>query len=238
MSRMLASVTSVEEARIALDAGVDIIDLKDPSQGALGALPLKVIEDIVQAIDGRRPVSATIGDLPMHPAIIMQRAETVAAAGVDIVKIGFFGSAHHLDCVRAVSPLAMRGQRVVAVLFADEAPDLSLLPDLATAGFHGVMLDTAHKNGKRLPDHISAEELRRFVRQAKSLKLFTGLAGSLHESDISLLLPVAPDYLGFRGALCDQSNRTRALDGSRIRYLLEVLHECNKLNDIKNYCPA
>jgi uncharacterized protein (UPF0264 family) len=235
---MLASVTGVDEAHIVLDAGVDIIDLKDPSQGALGALPLNIIEAIVQDVDGRRLVSATIGDLPMQPDLVMRRAEAVAATGVDIVKIGFFGSKCHLDCIRAVMPLASRGQHMVAVLFADEAPDLYLLPELASAGFHGVMLDTAHKNGKRLLDYLSLIELQGFVRLAKSLGLLTGLAGSLCESDISRLVPVAPDYLGFRGALCERSNRAGAMDIFRVEHLLGVLYKCNKTQYKEDCFPA
>ena len=37
MTQLLVSVKNVEETFIALDAGVDIIDLKDPANGALGA---------------------------------------------------------------------------------------------------------------------------------------------------------------------------------------------------------
>ena len=38
MTQLLISVKNVKETLIALDAGVDIIDLKDPDNGALGAL--------------------------------------------------------------------------------------------------------------------------------------------------------------------------------------------------------
>jgi uncharacterized protein (UPF0264 family) len=226
--KMLASVTSVEEARMALDAGADIIDLKNPAQGALGALSLQVIDDIVREVAGRRPISATIGDLPMQPELVLRMAESIAATGVDMLKIGFFGSQGHLECIRAVTALTAGGQRIVAVLFADEMPGLSLLPALASARFHGVMLDTAHKIGGRLPDHLSLAELRQFVQQAKSLGLLTGLAGSLSENDIELLVPLAPDYLGFRGALCEKSSRTNALNPARVKHLLGVLHACNK----------
>ena len=70
MTQMLASVVNLEEALIALEAGTDIIDLKNPAQGALGALLLTVIRDIVMALAGAVPVSATIGDLPMQPDIL------------------------------------------------------------------------------------------------------------------------------------------------------------------------
>jgi len=63
---MLASVTSPEEAAIVLRAGVEIVDLKNPAAGALGALPYQLVEDVVQLVDGQAVVSATIGDLPME----------------------------------------------------------------------------------------------------------------------------------------------------------------------------
>ncbi|MGB5801423.1 MAG: (5-formylfuran-3-yl)methyl phosphate synthase, partial [Mesorhizobium sp.] len=47
MTKMLASVTGVEEAEIALSGQVDIIDLKNPSAGALGAAALETIRATV-----------------------------------------------------------------------------------------------------------------------------------------------------------------------------------------------
>ncbi|MGB8549761.1 MAG: (5-formylfuran-3-yl)methyl phosphate synthase, partial [Xanthobacteraceae bacterium] len=47
---MLASVTGAEEAEIALEHGADIIDLKDPSEGALRALPLDLVRAAVAAV--------------------------------------------------------------------------------------------------------------------------------------------------------------------------------------------
>src|SRR5262245_29278297 len=62
----LASVRDAAEAELAIGAGADIVDLKDPEGGALGALPPATIEACVRAIGGRVPVSATIGDLPLE----------------------------------------------------------------------------------------------------------------------------------------------------------------------------
>ena len=52
MMRLLISVKNVEEALIALTIGVDVIDLKDPNVGALGALNLTDTQQILQAIAG------------------------------------------------------------------------------------------------------------------------------------------------------------------------------------------
>lgn len=48
--RMLVSVRDVAEAREAARAGVDFIDLKEPSAGALGGLALPVIRAVVAAL--------------------------------------------------------------------------------------------------------------------------------------------------------------------------------------------
>jgi uncharacterized protein (UPF0264 family) len=224
---LLASVTSVAEALIVLECGADIIDLKNPQEGALGALPLSTIQEIVHAIAGRKPVSATIGDLPMHPGQIASAVEKTAAAGVDIVKIGFFGQVGHPECIGAVAPLTAGGVKVVAVLFADIDPDFGLLPLLSQAGFHGVMLDTAAKNGIRLGDSLDEKSLRQFVDLSRSLGLLTGLAGSLSISDIPKLAEISPSYLGFRGALCRNSNRNNGLDRSHLAHAVEVLRKSN-----------
>lgn len=90
MTRMLASVTGIEEAEIALSGGVDIVDLKDPKAGALGAVSMETMLRTISFIAGRAPVSAVCGDLPMEPETIRIKAEEIAATGVDYVKIGFF----------------------------------------------------------------------------------------------------------------------------------------------------
>lgn len=227
MTRLLASVRNRDEALMAMQAGVDILDLKNPDEGALGALPLPTIREIVDMVDGQVMVSATIGDLPMHPDRVVFAIEHTAAQGVGIVKAGFFGSDGHEACMQAIQPLAMRGIRVVAVMFADQQPDFSLLPKLKAAGFFGVMLDTARKNGKRLCDWLDQETLRGFLKSAQAIDLKAGLAGSLMLADIPLLTALQPDYLGFRGALCDRGQRCEKLLKTRIQEAGDLLRECN-----------
>ena len=90
MTGMLASVNCVAEALLVLEAGVDIIDLKQPALGALGALDIIVVQEIVTEVNQRCPVSATIGDLPMQPQVVFNAVKAMAETGVDYVKIGFF----------------------------------------------------------------------------------------------------------------------------------------------------
>lgn len=211
MTGLLASVMTVGEAEAALAGGADIIDLKDPRSGALGALPAPIIRDCVTAIAGQRPVSATVGDLPMQPDILVAAAERIAALGIDFVKVGLFPGGDLDGCLARLSRLAAKGTRLVAVMFADQEPDLATLPRLDDYGFAGAMLDTADKGSGGLRAHLAEPVLRDFAEQSRALGLLTGLAGSLGCNDISALLPLRPDYLGFRGALT-LAGRTAGLD--------------------------
>lgn len=228
MTKLLASITNVQEARVALNADVDIVDLKNPLEGALGALPLAEVHTIVGVIAGRKLTSATIGDLPMDPELLICATEQMAQAGVDIIKLGFFGSDGHRDCIKALKPLADKGVRMVGVLFADQSPDFGLLPELKAAGFYGVMLDTAEKAGNNLLDYILLDGLSHFVQLAHACQLECGLAGSLGLLHIPALAALKPDYLGFRGALCKNNLRASVLSGSRVNEIRTVLYKYNK----------
>jgi dihydroneopterin aldolase len=224
MTKMLASVTGPDEANIAISGGADIVDLKDPKAGALGAVATETVRQTVTAIAGRRLISAVCGDLPMEPGTIRAKAEEIAAAGVDYVKIGFFPSANAAACADALAPLARR-KKLIAVLFADLAPDFELLRYFSRHGFHGAMIDTADKAKGRLLDHLPPERVPGFVSRAKALSLTVGLSGSLEAPDIPRLLPFAPDFLGFRGALCDQTQRTRSIDAEAVRQIRALIPE-------------
>lgn len=224
MSVFLASVRSVEEAKIALQYA-DIIDLKEPSNGALGALPLEIIKNIVNFIDGRKPVSATVGDLPMSPEVLVHAVEATAMTGVDIVKVGFFEA--DTACINALRALTQTHVKLVAVLFADASLHLGSIPLLADAGFYGVMLDTAHKHNPGLCDCVSLKQLEEFLTQAREYQLMTGLAGSLRIENVKYLSAFGADYLGFRGALCEQNQRENQLKSSKlaqVQLLLQKYH--------------
>ena len=212
MTAFLASVASLAEIEVAIAGGADIIDLKDPSEGALGAWPLASIREAVSQVDGRRPVSATVGNLPMDPARVPAAVTRTLDAGADFVKVGFFQDGDRPACIRALRRGAARSGRLVAVLFADLDPDPYLLPALADAGFMGVMLDTADKGGRSLREQLSGERLARFTAAARAEGLAIGLAGSLGLDDAPPLLALGPDFLGFRGALCGSAGRDGPLD--------------------------
>jgi (5-formylfuran-3-yl)methyl phosphate synthase len=214
MPGLLASVATLDEIEEALAFGADLIDLKDPSRGALGAWPPALLAAAVAAVGRRRPVSATVGNLAPVPGQLAAAARHTATAGVDMVKLGFLAGADHRTLARELAPLAGDGLRLVAVLMADQGPDLAMPAVLKEAGFFGVMLDTADKKAGSLRNHLGELQLAEFVRTARRHGLFCGLAGSLGLEDIAVLAAMRPDYLGFRGALC-AGDRAGALDFGR-----------------------
>lgn len=228
-TRLLISVRSASEAALALEGGADIIDVKEPRDGVLGAAPLDVIRAVVDTVAGRRPVSATVGDVPFHAAA--EAARAVAATGVDYVKIGAFGiwSAGDFD-LRPFAPLIAAGRRLVLVMFADRAPDFAVVPQLGAAGFRGVMLDTVAKDGSSLTAHLDMTTLSLFVTEACHAGLFAGLAGSLRATDIAPLLALAPDVLGFRGAACKGGARREELDKAKLIALRQSMPQ-NQLHN-------
>jgi (5-formylfuran-3-yl)methyl phosphate synthase len=211
MTAMLASVTTIDEAGIALRGGADLIDLKDPTSGALGRLETQVIRSIVKSIGGKRPVSATIGDQPMQPGVIVGLVEEIAATGIDYVKIGLVADESGLSVIRALASLT-RQFRLIAVFFADQNIDAIQFNALQGGGFTGVMLDTFDKGKGSLRSVASTAQIARFVNETQARNLLCGLAGSLKQNDIAPLVALQPDYLGFRGALCFGRNRIAAID--------------------------
>lgn len=222
MTKMLASVNSVAEALLVLNANVDIIDLKQPALGALGALETDLVKQIVTEINKRCPVSATIGDLPMQPELIYQAVKAMAETGVDYIKIGFFPGGDLSGTLEKLAPLTSTTS-LIAVLFADNRPDFSVLTSLKEIGFKGVMLDTATKDNGSLTKIMSHADIAQFVQQAKDQHMLCGLAGSLGLDDIPELIPYRADYLGFRGALCLKHERTAQLNKSSVIQVKRVI---------------
>jgi dihydroneopterin aldolase len=222
MTGLLASVRSAAEAALAVTGGADIVDAKEPSAGALGRVEPAALRAIVREVGGRCPVSATIGDLDLDPEFVSAAVESTAGDGADIVKIGVFPGALEVTWA-ALNLLTRRGLRLVAVVFADRAPDLVQLPArCAEAGFFGIMLDTADKSLGSLTAHLDPEALAAFVARARTCGLVSGLAGSLRIGDIPSIAPLGADYLGFRSALT-VAGRSSGLDATALRAVRQAL---------------
>lgn len=230
MTRMLVSVRDVPEALAAARAGAHFIDLKDPSAGALGGLPPRRIARIVRALRAAHPgvpVSATIGDLaPDAGDEILRRVASVAACGVDYVKVGVDAGPEGASAGAATAllqRLAGCGATVVPVLIADRGVDAALVhAALRERVFPALMLDTVDKRRGSLLQRVAPEALAAFVAAVRSQGCLAGLAGALRAAELPALLALAPDFAGFRSAVC-RGDRAGALDAARVEALLDRL---------------
>ncbi|KNZ33074.1 MAG: hypothetical protein AD742_08785 [Methylibium sp. NZG] len=222
--RLLVSVRSIDEGLLAADGGADFIDLKEPSAGALGGLPVETIRAIVEALRARGcalPISATIGDLGMNDGgAVLARVAEVGACGVDYVKVGIpreRGAADVLDA------LARATHAVVPVFIADRGLDPLLLKQACGLGFAAVMADTADKLAGTLFDAVPLADLSHFVASVRNARALVGLAGALRMPHLPALIALAPDFAGFRTAVC-RLDRRGALDAQRLRELVTSAH--------------
>jgi uncharacterized protein (UPF0264 family) len=234
MTRFLASVRDSCEAEIVLAAGADIVDLKEPAQGALGAVAPKTIATCVARIAGRAPVSATVGDLPLQPDIVCAAVAATDALRVDDVKLGVMTPGGDPDaCFAALSRLDRRAG-LILVFFADAMPSFDPAYAAHRVGARGVMLDTAGKKAtEALPDLMPQDEIARFVNSGREAGLKVGLAGSLRANHVKALLALRPDILGFRGALCREGFRDCPLDSAACAEIRALIPTANLEKDVR-----
>jgi len=85
--KVLVSPMNVAEALQAIEGGADIIDVKNPAEGSLGANFPWVIREISEiAKKHGKEISATTGDMPFKPGTASLAALGAAVAGADYIK--------------------------------------------------------------------------------------------------------------------------------------------------------
>src|SRR5512143_3204884 len=85
--KLLVSPVNVAEAKVCKLGGADIIDVKNPKEGSLGANFPWMIQD-VKKVAGSVSVSATIGDFNYKPGTASRAALGAAGAGAEYIKVG------------------------------------------------------------------------------------------------------------------------------------------------------
>jgi uncharacterized protein (UPF0264 family) len=227
--RLLVSVVSAAEARVALAGGADIIDVKDPREGALGAPSPRTLAEVVAAVDGAAPVSVALGDLPDLPHTAALAARGAAACGVDYVKLGLRGVqgldraaalvtavADALGAAAAGAASPGAGPAVIAAAYADGATvdppafEPSLLPELvARTGIAGALIDTLVKDGRGLYGSLPVAAVDELVAATRAAGGSFGVAGQLRLGELG---QVEADIVGVRSAVCRGGDRGASLD--------------------------
>lgn len=217
--RLLVSPMNMEEAQAALAGGADILDVKNPKEGSLGANFPWVIRSVADLARGKVPVSATIGDMEFKPGTASLAALGAASSGADYVKAGLLGvktcdQAEEMlkAIVRAVKDLDPK-KKVVASGYSDYLRVGSISPMLlpaaaSEAGADVVMVDTAIKDGKPTFDFMGEKDLADFIELGHSNDLEVALAGSIGFPHLETLLRLQPDIIGVRGIVCGGDRRS------------------------------
>lgn len=226
--RLLVSVRSAEEAAVALAAGADLIDVKDPTRGPLGMAHHEAVAAVLAAVKGQVPVSAALGE--WSPTILTD-AHWHLEQPVQYLKWGLSGNADNqqwgeqqLETRRQV-PAAVE---VVAVAYADHdkanAPPPAEVAKFAKRyRYRTFLLDTFTKDGRSLLDHMTAAEVAELVANLKRGSVAVAVGGSLKPEDLKKLKDVSPDWYAVRGSVCAGGKRDGVLDPVRIKKWKDAL---------------
>ena len=206
--QLLVSPSSIEEARHSTAA--DIIDVKKPSEGSLGANFPWVIREIKEF--AQKPVSAAIGDFDYKPGGASLAAYGAACAGADYVKIGlaFEGKEQARDLIAAVVRAVKEEfpkKNVVIAAYSDylrmhTISPFDMAPIAAECGADFAMVDTGIKDRQSTFAFMDEKTLRSFTEGNRKLGLGTALAGALKFEDIDALKRIDPEIIGVRGMVC------------------------------------
>jgi uncharacterized protein (UPF0264 family) len=225
---LLVSPCSIEEASRSLAA--DIIDVKRPAEGSLGAnFPW-----VIRAVKGmtEKPVSAAIGDFDYRPGSASLAAYGAACAGADYIKIGlmFSGRDRAREVIGAVVR-AVKGEfpekSVVIAAYSDYARLGTISPSeaallAAEGGADVAMIDTGRKDGRSTFDFMDERALSDFTEANRGSGLLTALAGSLRFEDIASLKRINPDIIGVRGMVCG-GDRSATIEPALVEKALKMI---------------
>ena len=89
---LLISPINHEEALESIKGGADIVDVKNPKEGSLGANFPWVIKEIRELTPEDKLVSATLGDVPYKPGTVSLAAMGAHVSGADYIKVGLYGT--------------------------------------------------------------------------------------------------------------------------------------------------
>ncbi len=233
-SRLLVSVQDPAEAKLARELSVGWIDLKQPAAGSLGAPSLAVARSVGEVLRDVQQKSIALGELvDLHVTADAVEPRQLVGWGLaevyPVAKIGLAHTASRANWESEFSALAqaLLPTKLVPVLYADGercgAPAAAAVLELArctTAPF--ILVDTYVKDGRRLLDWLTLEQLGDFIQRAEQTGARVVLAGSLCATDVPSLVALRPAALAVRGAVCN-GERTASLCAERIKAWVQLM---------------
>jgi uncharacterized protein (UPF0264 family) len=221
-AKLLVSVRSADEAGVALEAGADLIDVKEPARGPLGMAHHETVAAVLEVVNDRVPVSAALGE---WSEAILTAAHWHLELPLTYVKWGLAGYkggpgwGEDLLQTRRDVPAPVE---VVATAYADwekanSVPPAEVVKFAKRFRYRAFLLDTFHKDGRSLFDHMDAGEVAELIESLQRGGVIVALGGSLKPEQARLLGRVAPDYYAVRGSVCIGGKRDSELDPLRVK---------------------
>ena len=235
--KLRVSVRSRSEADCAISAGVDILDVKEPSLGSLGMAGIDHITEIAHAaeiVTGTIPLSVALGEVRDWSQEVrfpeLPHGITFAKLGLSECATDQNWRAVWMRVRTKIQESSLSKLRWVAVAYADshqaKSPDIH---DVLTAAIEtdcsGLLIDTFTKDGRRLNDEVGATALTKLAETCHQAGLFLALAGRLNRESLPLLSNTNADVIAIRSAACRGADRTLQLDTRLIaEFKKELLH--------------
>ncbi len=236
--KVLVSPKDIDEAKAVISGNADIVDVKNPKEGSLGANFPWVIKSIKQLVEEKgngMKMSAAIGDFDYKPGTASLAALGAAASGAEYIKIGLHKIKTREEAIDLLTGVVKAvkdfdpTKKVVSAFYADYKRINSISPfEIAEIGkevdIDVAMVDTGIKDGRTTLEFMSEDELKSFVSESKSLGLVTALAGALKFDDIPVIKAINPDILGVRGMVCG-GNRDDSVQVELVTNLKKMVAE-------------
>tara|TARA_B100000886_G_scaffold285025_1_gene209425 strand:- start:648 stop:1334 length:687 start_codon:yes stop_codon:yes gene_type:complete len=228
MSKLLISCKNISEVSKIKNL-VDIIDLKNPDIGSLGAWKIEEILNVTKQKKYMPLISATLGNFK-NIDLIINRLKKFDKLGLDYIKFGIFSSDQkEIDLlIKRVVKEEIR-TRVVAVLFADTKLNIEKIKfnliKFKKLKINHVMLDTQKKNNQGLLQIYNEDFLKDLVEIARLNNINIGFAGQLKEKDLAKLINFNPYLCGIRTAACFEMKRKNEISKTNVEKM-RTLFNC------------
>ena len=227
MIKTLGSIKNIDEAQALSNLSFDIVDIKNVDDGALGYVGDEQIKLISNKI-GNRNLSVTAGN-HIHPNIIEieNRLSFLCSRGIKYIKIGIFSMDYldqHMIFLKKASTYNIQ---TVGVIFADKNLCKDDIYNVCKLDYDGLMIDTAIKYKNSTLDILSADFITNFIKECRKENKFSGISGSINQDNIEYAMQFKSDFIGFRGALCNSSQR-KCIEIKKCNSLLKRVKNINQ----------
>jgi uncharacterized protein (UPF0264 family) len=220
--RLLVSVRNGAEAVLAAQAGVDLIDFKEPSDGALGPVAPQVLQQACRELSQVNPaarITLACGEVIDAANFLPRTASGICWLKLGLARLGQVSDwreqwQHARTRILQAVPGSEPGWMGVAYVDAEAAgaPPVDEIVAAVLAGdCDGVLFDTCSKQSGRLPDFLPFDRLERLADKLKAAGRVVAVAGRLRGEDLPALVQMPVDVVAIRSAACLGNARNQAL---------------------------